>query len=211
MHFDLGLRFEIISLPNAQSNKSMLDYNELKPGTIFILDNQPWKVLEYNFVWMQKRKPLVQTKIRNLINGKIVSKTFSQGESLEEAGLEEEQIKFIYEHRGKYIFSLTNQLNQRIEMNENQIGETAKYLKPGIAMKALCFDGKIIKIKLPVKMDFKVVEAPPSVKGNTASGGLKVVKIETGATIKTPLFIEVGDVIRVNTQTGDYAERISKG
>ena len=189
----------------------MLDYNELKPGTIFILDNQPWKVLEYNFVWMQKRKPLVQTKIRNLINGKIVSKTFSQGESLEEAGLEEEQIKFIYEHRGKYIFSLTNQLNQRIEMNENQIGETAKYLKPGITMKALCFDGKIIKIKLPVKMDFKVVEAPPSVKGNTASGGLKVVKIETGATIKTPLFIEVGDVIRVNTQTGDYAERISKG
>lgn len=188
----------------------MLNYNELKPGVIFILNNEPWEVLEYNFVRMQKRRPTVQVKIKNLIDGKTITKAFSQGESFEEAEIEERQVKFIYGHRGKYVFSPVKQSNQRIEMSEEQIGNIIKYLVPNTIVKALYFQGKIIKITLPVKIDFKVIESPPSIKGDTASGGTKSVKIETGATVQTPLFIEEGDIIKVNTQTGEYAERVSK-
>ncbi len=188
----------------------MLNYNELKPGIIFIFNNEPWEVLEYNFVRMQKRRPTVQVKIKNLIDGKTIAKTFSQGDSFEEAEIEEKQVKFIYGHRGKYVFSPINQPSQRMEINEEQLIDIAKYLVPDTIVKAFYFQNEIIKIQLPIKMDFKVIESPPSIKGDTASGGSKSVKIETGAIVQTPLFIEEGDIIRVNTQTGEYTERISK-
>jgi elongation factor P len=90
------------------------------------------------------------------------------------------------------------------------MGEAANYLKPNSIVDALLFDGQIINISLPIKMDFAVIEAPPNIKGSTASGGNKIVKIETGAKINAPMFIEQGDVIRINTQTGEYSERIEK-
>jgi len=96
-------------------------------------------------------------------------------------------------------------------MSEEQIGHIGPYLKPNSAIEIVEFDGKIINVNLPIKMDFKVIEAPPSIKGNTAQGGVKAVKIETGTMVNVPLFVETGDIIRINTDTGDYAERVSKG
>ena len=100
---------------------------------------------------------------------------------------------------------------KRFEINQEQIGELAKYMKPNSEIEMIEYEGKIININLPIKMDFKVIEAPPGIKGDTAQGGTKSIKIETGTMVNVPLFIEEGDTIRVNTQTGLYVERAEKG
>lgn len=188
----------------------MLDYNDLKPGTVFILDGQPYQVLEYNFLRKQQRKPVAQTKIKNLISGKIISRTFHSNETVEEAGIVYKKVKFLYGHRGKFVFSEIDNPSKRSELDESQIDEIKKFIKPNSPAEAVEFEGEIINIILPIKMDFKVIEAPPGIKGDTAQGGIKAVKIETGAMINVPLFIEQGDIIRINTRTGEYVERAEK-
>jgi len=188
----------------------MLNYNELKPGTLFILDDQPYEVLEFDFLRMQQRKPVAQTKIKNLITGKVLNRNFQNSESFKEAELIFKKVKFLFGHRGKFVFSEIQNPSARFELSEEAIGEKALYLKPNSEVEVIIFDEKIISVKLPIKMEFKVIEAPPSIKGNTAQGGNKAVKIETGAMVNAPLFIEEGDIIRLNTETGQYAERVNK-
>jgi len=120
-------------------------------------------------------------------------------------------VKFLYSHRDKFVFCEMNDPSKRFEISEEQIGDMAMYLKPNSPIEVMEFEDKIINIFMPIKMDFKVIEAPPSIKGNTAQGGVKAVKIETGTMINVPLFVESGDIIRVNTQTGEYTERVEKG
>jgi elongation factor P len=189
----------------------MLNYTDLRQGTVFLLDSQPYEVLEFNFLRMQQRKPVVQTKIKNLINGKIISRNFQPSETFEGAEVKFRDAKFLYAHRGKFVFSEINDPSKRHELGEEQIGDAAKFLKPNSAIRAMEFNNKIINVSLPIKMEFKVMEAPPSVKGNTAQGGTKMVKLETGAMISVPLFVEAGDIVRINTQTGQYTERAEKG
>ena len=188
----------------------MINYNDLKPGTVFILDGQPYQVVEFGFLRMQQRKPVAQTKIRNLITGKVISRNFQHTESFEEAEIKYREVKFLYHHRDKFVFSEIDDSSKRFELSEEQVGELNKFLKPNCEVNLMEFEEKIINIVLPIKMDFKVIEAPPSIKGNTAQGGVKPVKIETGAMINVPLFIEQGDMIKINTQTGEYVERIKQ-
>lgn len=188
----------------------MINYNELKPGVIFILDGQPYQVMEFGFMRMQQRKPVAQTKIKNLITGKTISRNFQHTDSFEGADIIRREIKFLYGNRGKYVFCEIEDPSKRFELSEEQIGTIGPYLKPNSQIEVMEFNDKIINVNLPIKMDFKVVEAPPSIKGNTAQGGVKAVKIETGAMISAPLFVEVGDIIKVNTETGDYVERVGK-
>ena len=185
----------------------MINYNDLKPGTVFILDDQPYQVVEFSFLRMQQRKPVAQTKIRNLISGKVISRTFQHNESFKEAEINYKKAKFLYAHRDKFVFSEIDDSSKRFELGGEQVNELDKFLKPNCEVDLMEFDGKIINILLPIKMDFEVIEAPPSIKGNTAQGGTKTVKIETGAMINVPLFIEQGDVIKINTQTNEYVER----
>ena len=188
----------------------MLNYNELKPGVVFILDGEPYEVLEFSFLRMQQRKPVAQTKIRNLITGKILNRNFQHTESFQETEIDYKKVKFLYSHRNKFIFCDIQNPSARFELPAEIIGEKAKFFKPNSEVEVVSFQGKIINIRLPIKMDFKVVEAPPSTRGNTAQGGTKTVTIETGAQISVPLFINEGDIIRINTQTGEYVERVEK-
>lgn len=188
----------------------MLSYSELRPGIFFILDSQPYLVLEFAFLRMQQRKPVAQTKIKNLISGKIISRNFQPNETFEEADINYRDVKFLYGHRDKFFFSEISDPSKRFEIDKEQIGELIKFLKPNSEVEVIKFEGKIINVTLPIKMEFKVVEAPPGIKGDTAQGGTKAVKIETGITINAPLFIEEGDIIRINTQTGLYVERVEK-
>jgi len=189
----------------------MINYNNLKPGTIFVLDGQPYQVLEFNFLRMQQRKPVAQTKIKNLISGKIISRNFQPSENFEEAEVIYRQVKFLYNHKDKFVFCEINDPSKRFELEQEQIGDIKLYLKPNSSIDVMEFNDKIININLPIKMDFKVIEAPPGIKGNTAQGGVKAVKIETGTMVNVPLFVESGDVVRINTETGDYVERVDKG
>jgi len=177
---------------------------------MFVLDGEPYIVLEYNFLRMQQRKPTVQTKIKNLITGKIVSKSFQGSDNFPKAEIDRQMITFIYTNRGEYWFSEKGNPKNRFSLSEEQIGESAKFLKPNTDVTAYTFNEKIINIELPIKMDLKVLEAPPSYKGDTATGGNKTVKLENGLMLNVPMFINEGDIIKVNTETGEYTERAEK-
>ncbi len=187
-----------------------LGVNELKPKTFFIWEGQPYEVLETHHLKMQQRRPVVQTRMRNLLNGKTLERNFAQSDIFEEADIDRRQVKFLYNHREEYWFSEINDPSKRFKLEQSVIGDSYKYLKNNTVLEAVMFNGQIINIVLPIKMDFKVVEAPPAIRGDTAQGGIKQVKIETGATVNTPLFISEGDVIRLNTETGEYVERVTK-
>lgn len=194
-----------------ESGIMSLGVNELKPKTFFIYEGQPYVVLETHHLKMQQRRPTVQVKMRNLINGKILERNFAQSDVFEEADIERRKVKFLYNHREQYWFSYENEPTKRFQLSQELIGESAKFLKPNTILDAIEYNGNIITIELPVKMEFKVTEAPPAVRGDTAQGGVKQVAIETGATINVPLFINQDDIIRINTETGEYTERVEKG
>lgn len=189
---------------------SRLSYNELKIGTIFIKDGEPWKVIEYAFVRMQQRKPVVQLKIENLVSGKVVDYSAHQNEEFEEAEIDTTTVIFIYQSRGEFWFNEKGNPKNRFTLSVDVIGKAAQFLKTNLEVTAYKFGEKVINVELPIKMDLKVTEAPPAVKGNTAQGGTKVVTLETGAKVDAPLFINEGDILRINTTTGEYVERMEK-
>lgn len=189
-----------------------LEYNELKIGTIFTKndDPDPYEVLEYAFIRMQQRKPVTQLKIKNLISGKALDYTAHQNELFEEADIDKVPMKFLYHNRGEYWFCDPKNPGNRSMLSDAVIGEMGTYLKPNTEITVFRYGEKIVNIELPVKMDFVVTEAPPAIRGNTSQGGTKLVTLETGARVDAPLFVNEGDVIRVNTQTGLYVERVEK-
>lgn len=188
----------------------MLEYNEITVGKFIIYQDEPWEVLASHVFRKQQRKPVNATKLRNLITGRVTENSFHQSEKAEEAELEFKDIKFIYSNptKGEYWFHEDGNPSKRFALTEEQIGFGSKFLKKDTIAKAMLFDDKIIGVQMPIKMDLKVIEAPPAIKGNTAQGGNKVVKVETGASVNAPLFVNEGDVIKVNTQDGSYVERV---
>ncbi len=120
----------------------MINYNQLKPGVIFILDGEPHEVMEFSFMRMQQRKPVAQTKIKNLITGKILSRTFQHSDSFEEANIEKKNVKYLYSHRGEYWFADANNPSDRFELSEEQIGNATHFLKPNTIVETPCFYGK---------------------------------------------------------------------
>jgi len=172
------------------------------------MDGAPYEVVDMHFLRMQQRKATVQTRIRNLITGKLLDRNFQASDSFEEAEIEKKKAMFIYQTKGEYWFHAEGDPKARFSLSAELVGDQGQFLKPNTRVETMVFDDKVIKIDIPVKMDFKVIEAPPSTKGNTAQGGTKVVTIEGGAKISAPLFINEGEIIRVNTQTGQYVERV---
>lgn len=189
----------------------MLDYNNIKPKKFIVLDNEPYEVISSDIKKKNRQKPANQTKLKNLISGSVVEKAFHQSDKVEEADIDTKDIKYLYSNRGEWWFCDIDNPKNRFTLPEVQLGNSVNYLKENTEIEALTFNDEVIGIKLPAKIDVKVVEAPPTIKGNTSSSGNKKVIIETGATVDTPLFIEEGDIIRVNTETGNYSERVEKG
>jgi len=188
----------------------MLSYTDLKKGVIFVYNGEPYEVLESNFLRMQQRKAVMQTKIRSLVSGKIIDRNWQASDEFEEAEIEKKRAVFIYANRGEYWFHEEGGPRNRFSLTAERIGEKSRYLKPNTAVTTLWFNGKVINVELPIKMDFEVIEAPPVIKGATAAGGTKQVVIEGGTKINVPLFVNVGDIVRINTETGEYVERVEK-
>ncbi len=186
----------------------MFNINDLKPDTIFLLDGQPFEVIEAKHLHIGRGGAILQTKIKNLITGNVIKRNFKPSDTFKEADVSSKKVKYIYNHRGEYFFCDAKDPSQRFSLKEEIIGDSKKFLKQGLEVEMLTFEGKIINIVLPIKVDLKVIQAPPSFKGNTAQGGTKPVVVETGAEIKVPFFIKEGDIIKINTKTGEYVERI---
>ena len=191
----------------------MLSYNELKVGTIFTKneDPDPYQVMEYAFIRMQQRKPVAQLKIKNLLSGKVQSYAAHQNESFYETELERQSVQFIYHSKNQYWFHKVGNPKDRFFLTDEVVGDAGQFLTSSTGVKAVKFGEKTINVELPIKMDLKVTEAPPAIKGDTAQGGTKVVTLETGAKVSVPLFINEGDTVRINTETGEYYERVEKG
>ncbi|RJQ25287.1 elongation factor P [Candidatus Parcubacteria bacterium] len=191
---------------------AQLEYNELKVGTIFTKndDPNPYQVLEYAFIRMQQRKPVTQLKIKNLLTGKNQDYTAHQNEDFREAEIEMMPVTFLYHSKDQYWFNETGNPKNRFFLTDAVVENMGSFLKPNLEVKAYKFGDTFINIELPVKMEFKVTEAAPAVRGNTAQGGDKMVILETGAKLTVPMFINEGDIVRVNTQTGAYVERVEK-
>ena len=188
----------------------MINYNDIKPGKIIELEGEPFEVLDSNFAKKNRQKPVNQVKLKNLISGSVVEKAFRQTDKIHEAEVTKEEIKYLYTNRGESMFCKPDNPRERFTLNEVLLKDKQEYLKENDIVEALVHNETIIGILLPIKMDFVVTEAPPNFKGNTVSGGDKVVVLETGLKVTTPMFIENGDIIRVNTENGTYAERVSK-
>ena len=189
----------------------MIAYNDLKKGTLFMWNGEPYEVLEYNFVRMQQRRPSAQTKIKNLKTGAISLQTFKQSDTFEELEFEKRAAVFVFCNRGTCTFHVDGKPNERFMLLEHEKLEgKAQYLKPNTEVTARYIDEELLDIQIPIKVDLKVTEAPPAVRGNTAQGGSKTATLETGSQIQVPLFVNTGDIIRVNTDTGLYAERMEK-
>jgi len=186
----------------------MLTHTDLKPGVQFIYEDQPWQVLEAKAMKMAQRRPVIQSKIKNLIDGRVQERNFQQGDVFNEADLEKKEIKFIYQSKGQYFFCEMNDPSKRISFTEAQIGTQAKYLRPNEIVTGIIFGEQIINFVLPIKVQLKVKESAPGVKGDRAQGGTKSAILESGAEIQVPLFIEEGDTIEVNSETGEYIKRI---
>jgi elongation factor P len=190
----------------------MLEYSEIREGKIIIYEEEPCLVMENHVARTQQRKPQNQVKLKSLLSGRTWNATFHASDKADEAEIIKRDVKFLYTNKGENWFCDIDNPANRFKLEEKVIGDQAKFLQSNGIVTALVWDNdgeeQIISVKLPVKMEFIVKEAPPSIKGNTANGGGKIVTLEGGVKISAPFFIEIGDKIRVNTETGDYVERV---
>lgn len=186
----------------------MLTHTNLKKGVRFIYENQPWEVLEAQLLKMAQRRPVIQSKIKNLISGTIKEKNFQQGDVFSEAKLEKKNIKFLYSNKDQYFFSEENDPKNRFSFTEGQIGKHAKFFKPNSLVEGILFNNKIINISASIKVQLRVKESPPGIRGDRSQGGTKLAILESGAEVQVPLFIKDGDIIEINTETGEYVKRV---
>ena len=187
-----------------------MQYTELRKGTKIIIDNEPWVVAEYEFMRMQQRKATVKCTLKNLITGKVLHKTFQPSDNIEEAGLEHRNTEFLYRQGDMFAFMDKDNFDQ-FEMSLEQLGDVVNFLKEGLVVSVMYFQGKPVTVELPAKVELRVTETPPGVRGDTATGGSKKAKLETGVSISVPLYIEEGELIKVNTETGEFVERVKEG
>jgi len=189
----------------------MIGYAEIKPGKVLVMDNDPYEVLwTSGVVKKQRQKPHNTAKMRNLKTGSTTERTFTQSDKILEAELETREVKYLFTNPKSHevMFCSPDNPADRFSLSEEVLANKMDYVLENSIIDAVEFDGEIISIKLPNKVNLKVAEAPPNIRGNTSAGGNKVVVLETGLKVTTPLFINMGDIVRVNTETGAYSERV---
>lgn len=185
----------------------MIDVNELRGGVTFELDGDLFKVIEYSHHKPGRGKASIRTKVRNLRSGAVLEKTFISSDKVQDIRLDYREVQFLYNDDELYHFMDTETYEQPV-LNAASLGEAVQYLKEGLVVKLTSFEGEPLDIELPTAVDLEVIQAEMAVKGDTATGANKSVTVETGIKVQVPLFINKGDVIRVDTRTGVYVTRV---
>lgn len=188
----------------------MLAYNEVRERAYIVYEGEPYEVLSSHVFRKQQRKPVNQVKLRNLISGRQTEATFHQADKVEEATIDSKEIKYLYTNKGESWFTDVDDASKRFSLPEDQVADAVRFVRPNDTVTALVYEEKIVGTKVPMKVELMVKEAPPNIRGNTSTGGSKPVTMETGYVVNVPLFINVGDILRINTQTGEYTERVEK-
>jgi len=189
---------------------AVLSYNEIVNKTIINYNGEPYEVLSSHVFRMQKTKPQNATKLRHLVSGKVIEISFHQSDTVEEADVSRMQANYLYTHRGESWFAEAGNPKNRFSFPEDAVHDKVQWLAQNAVVEVLTYEDKPITIKIPVKVELVVKDAPPAVKGNTATGGTKIAVLSTGARVTVPLFINTGDIVRINTDSGLYTERVEK-
>ncbi|MDP3900451.1 MAG: elongation factor P [bacterium] len=185
----------------------MLSLNEIKVGKLIKINDEPYIVIRAAHSKVARGGAVLKTKLRSLINGNVLERTFQGNDKADEATTEEKHSQYLYKDENNVYF-MDNENFEQFSLSLEMLGEMINWLKEGEDTKIMYFEGKPISLKLPPKVELKVTSAPPGVKGNSAGNVTKIITLETGAQIAAPMFINEGDMIRVNTDTGEYAERV---
>ncbi len=180
--------------------------SDIKPGRFIVIDNEPYQVVFYQHIKVARGGAVVKTKLKNLVTGNTLERSFSGADSVAPADLAHSQASFLYNQGEEYFFMDASTFEQ-FQFSATTLGDMTKYLTEGQAVEVLIFREKPVSISLPAKIVLTVESAPPGVKGNSAGAATKMVTLSNGLEIRTPLFIKTGDKVVVNTATGEYVER----
>lgn len=186
-----------------------MDISDIKLGAIILYNNEPCQIIWSNRMRTAQRKPVMQTKMRNVITGKVYEYSFKFGERIDEADVTREKANFLYADAEGTHF-MNNETFETVDLPKEVTAEQENFLKEGMEVSILRFNNKPVSIELPIKIELKVTEAPPDAKGNSGGNVTKPVKLETGLTVNAPMFIKEGDTLRIDTRTGEYVERASQ-
>lgn len=190
---------------------AVLSYSEITPKKVIIFNDEPFLVLSYHVFRKQQRKPVNITKLKSLKSGRVIENTFHVNEVAEEADLETWNITFIYRKGNEYMFHITGKPAERFALSADLVGDQGKFIKERSELSAMVYEDEVIGVKIPIKIELKVTETVDASKGNTSGNALKESIVETGAKVMVPMFINQGDIIAINTESGDYSERVEKG
>jgi len=184
-----------------------LSITDLKKGTIFQMDGVPYRVVEYSQKVMGRGGSIVNVRIKSLLDGRVLEKTFKGNEQLDSADVTNRTVQYLYTDGSTFYF-MDNDTFEQFEISADIVGDNASYLKEGDQLQVQLFDGQVISVELPKNVPLKVTYTESVVKGDTANSVMKDATLETGLTIRVPAFVKQGDLIRVDTRTGDYVERV---
>jgi len=183
-----------------------MDISDIKLGLIINHESQPMRVIWSNFMRTAQRKPVMQVKMKNIINGKVIEYSFKYGEKFEEADVSREKASFLYaDDSGTHFMNQEN--FETVDIPKDVTLEQEKYLKEGMEATIIRYEGTPVSVDIPIKVELKVVEAPPAITGNSAGSVTKPVTMETGLVVQAPMFIKEGDILRIDTRDGQYVER----
>jgi elongation factor P len=181
--------------------------SDFRPGLVIKYNNELWTVVEFQHVNPGNWRAFVRTKLKNVKSGKVIENRFRAGEAIEIVRIERKEFQFLYRDSASYVF-MDKDTYEQLPVQEDQLGEGAKFLKDGESVDILMNGSEVTGIELPITVELKVVETVPGVRGDSANAGTKPAQVETGATVNVPLFINEGDVLKIDTRTGDYIERV---
>ena len=185
----------------------MISTGELKKGVVIELEGDLWQILDYHHIKMGRGSAQVRIKFRNVRKQSIVEKTFQAGEKFPRATMERRTAQFLFSEGDDYTFMDTETYDQFV-ITAEQLGDAKDYIKDGLQLDRVSYEGETIGVELPINLDLKVTETDPGFAGDTATGTRKPATLETGLVVQVPLFVSVGDVIRVDTRTGEYQTRV---
>ena len=180
---------------------------DVRNGTTFEMDGSVYKVVEFQHVKPGKGAAFVRTKLKNVINGSVLEKTFNPSEKLQGAEIEKRDMQYLY-NDGELYYFMDNNTYEQIPLNKEQLGDTLRFLKENMSVKILSFKGNVFAIEPPIFVELEVTYTEPGFSGNTSTSANKPATLETGATINVPLFVNTGDIIRIDTRPGEYMERV---
>lgn len=185
----------------------MIDVNDLRKGVTFELDGQLFKVLEYSHNKPGRGNATIRTKLYNLRSGANIERTFQSGDRVQDIRLDHHQVQFLYKDGDLYYF-MDNETYEQTPLAAKSLGDTVDYLKENLEVKLTFYEGEPLDIELPTAVELKIVESEAGVRGDTATGANKLATTETGLKVQVPLFVNVGDTIKVDTRDGGYLTRV---